>query len=628
MIFGDPLEAAGLGRGVPAPPGSQGRPCAEPRRFGRGELSLMGLLFTLALCLRVVYVFHHGFDSDESQHLHVAWAWTQGLLPYRDVFDNHAPLFHLLHAPLVAAAGETPNILFLSRLTMLPWYLAALWSTFALGKSLYTARAGAWAALLVAVWPDFFFKSLEFRADDLWVVFWLLSLVVLLGGEWRGRRALAGGALLGAAVGTSLKSVMLISSLCGAALILPLLSRRMRERITPRRLAACLLLAALGACLVPAGLALYFAFRGALGPFLYGTFLHNVQSKGSAWLRPRSLLFLPGLALLIAGVRMFLGRARREEKDPRRALVATTAGIYYLWLMTLWPVVTKQDFLPLHPLVAVLAAGALAASPRLAAIGLSGRFPAALAGPAALMLCWLPLTSAPWEDHTGSEVRLLSTVLRLTEPEDFILDRKGETVFRRRPFFYVMESLTREGLDRGVIPDRIPEDLVATRTCVTVDSVRRFPPRASRFILENYISVGPLRVAGQRLDVPPPGRAPKVTFEVAVPARYGLVAKEGPVSGTLDGQPYLGPRFLAAGRHDFVAAERPGRLALVWAQALERGFSPFRPRPSVPPFRPSGGSSERSEHVSDSPPAGRSPSGANRPPRRSLPPRGAPAGSA
>ena len=105
MIFGDPLEAAGLGRGVPAPPGSQDRPCAKPRRFGRGELSLMGLLFTLALCLRVVYVFHHGFDSDESQHLHVAWAWTQGLLPYRDVFDNHAPLFHLLHAPLVADAA-------------------------------------------------------------------------------------------------------------------------------------------------------------------------------------------------------------------------------------------------------------------------------------------------------------------------------------------------------------------------------------------------------------------------------------------------------------------------------------------------------------------------------------------
>src|SRR5262247_3871022 len=63
------------------------------------------------LGLRLPYVFAYPFDSDEPQHLHVAWAWTRGLLQYRDVFDNHAPLFHMLSAPLVALFGETPRIL-------------------------------------------------------------------------------------------------------------------------------------------------------------------------------------------------------------------------------------------------------------------------------------------------------------------------------------------------------------------------------------------------------------------------------------------------------------------------------------------------------------------------------------
>src|SRR6266436_7668826 len=65
--------------------------------------------------LRVVYIFHYRIDSDEPQHLHVVWGWVHGLVQYRDVFDNHAPLFHLFSAPLVALIGDRPDILALLR---------------------------------------------------------------------------------------------------------------------------------------------------------------------------------------------------------------------------------------------------------------------------------------------------------------------------------------------------------------------------------------------------------------------------------------------------------------------------------------------------------------------------------
>lgn len=66
----------------------------------------MGLaaLLVLGLALRVLMAWRFRVDSDEPQHLHVVWAWTHGLLPYRDVFDNHMPLFHLLSGILVAGA--------------------------------------------------------------------------------------------------------------------------------------------------------------------------------------------------------------------------------------------------------------------------------------------------------------------------------------------------------------------------------------------------------------------------------------------------------------------------------------------------------------------------------------------
>jgi hypothetical protein len=43
----------------------------------------------------------------------------------------------------------------------------------------------------------------------------------------------------------------------------------------------------------------------------------------------------------------------------------------------------------------------------------------------------------------------------------------------------------------------------------------------------------------------------------------------------LDGTPYDGARFLDAGRHGYAPAPGDARIAVIWAQAAERGFSPF-----------------------------------------------------
>ena len=60
----------------------------------RREKLTFALFAALALVLRAAALFRYRFDSDEQQHLHVTWGWTAGLMQYRDLFDNHAPLFH------------------------------------------------------------------------------------------------------------------------------------------------------------------------------------------------------------------------------------------------------------------------------------------------------------------------------------------------------------------------------------------------------------------------------------------------------------------------------------------------------------------------------------------------------
>src|SRR5436305_15230073 len=112
--------------------------------ISRSERLLAMAIAAVTLAMRAVAFFHYRFDSDEPQHLHVAWGWTAGLLQYRDLFDNHAPLFHMLTAPLLALVGERPTVLFYMRLPMLLLWAVVLASTFIIARRLYDARVAAW----------------------------------------------------------------------------------------------------------------------------------------------------------------------------------------------------------------------------------------------------------------------------------------------------------------------------------------------------------------------------------------------------------------------------------------------------------------------------------------------------
>src|SRR6266496_4001410 len=135
--------------------------------MSRLERTLVASLAAVSLLFRALAFFHYRFDSDEPQHLHVTWGWTAGLLQYRDVFDNHAPLFHIVTAPLLALVGERPTVLFYMRIPMLVLWAAVLASTYAVARRLYDARVAVWSALLLSVVPAFFLRSLEYRTDNL-----------------------------------------------------------------------------------------------------------------------------------------------------------------------------------------------------------------------------------------------------------------------------------------------------------------------------------------------------------------------------------------------------------------------------------------------------------------------------
>ena len=84
-------------------------------------------------------------------------------------------------------------------------------------------------------------------------------------------------------------------------------------------------------------------------------------------------------------------------------------------------------------------------------------------------------------------------------------------------------------------------------------------------------------MAGTLLDASERDPAGEIPFDVAIPARYALIGQSETPAGVLDGTPYDGARFLDAGPHGYAPGPGDVRIAVIWAQAAERGFSPFLP---------------------------------------------------
>jgi hypothetical protein len=184
---------------------------------GPAECAAAVSLFVIMIALRIVNIIGYRFDADESQHLHVIWGWAHGLVQYRDLFDNHMPLFQIMLAPIFGLIGDRANDLCWMRFALLPMYFVAAWCIYRIGTLLFSRRVGVWAVILAGSYPSYHFTSLEFRTDNVWAPLWLICITVLIGGALTVPRALAAGFLLGLCFAVSMKSTLFLLSILVAA---------------------------------------------------------------------------------------------------------------------------------------------------------------------------------------------------------------------------------------------------------------------------------------------------------------------------------------------------------------------------------------------------------------------------
>jgi hypothetical protein len=511
-------------------------------------------LIATAVAVRAALIFRYRFDSDEPQHMHVAWGWAHGLAQYRDVFDNHMPLFHLLTSPLFAATGDDPRLLFAARFSMIPLFLAALVLVWRIARSLFDEPTAWWSAALAAVVPPFFLGSLEYRTDDLWLVLWLGVIAVAVSNAAPARKAAIGGLLLGGAFGVSMKSTLFVVVLVIALVATLLLTMRRAPLPPPRLIARCALIAVAATAVVPALIAAGFAMTGLWAPFVYGVFAHNSVPFAHAW---HVLWFIP-LYFVIRNVALRIAASDGEASLVRRRLFAFLAcGVYLALYASFAPMTNLETYLPFYPLAAILATPLLMRRERL------------LPALAMAMIAVIVITARPWRNEAERSIVLVEEIVALTQPGEPVMDLKGETVFRQRPFYFVLEAVTNVKLRFGQIRHTIADALVYKRTYVVAGEAL-LPPAARMFVRRYYVPWGIVHVAGAQLKPLHEGSA--TSFDIAVPGPYVVLGERGVVRATIDGVAVNGSGInLAAGRHRVVAHDKAERPLVIWSGTLRGG---------------------------------------------------------
>jgi LmbE family N-acetylglucosaminyl deacetylase len=586
-----PMSEHPLDSGVSTTPSHQtlkydgGGPAMKPSRSlengsksTRWQVWIFRLAIVAFVLSRLMLAWQQPIDSDEPQHAHVAWAWAHGFVQYRDVFDNHTPLFHLLSTPLAALIGDRADILALLRCGIIGLNLITLFLVWRICSSLFSAQAARWAVIALAFFPPFFLYGAEFRTDALWTTLWVAWIAVVTSRIDLGKRCFWGGLLMAACFSVSLKSILLLLAI--AAAFAAALTLRPRFAPASRKIEAGAIVK--GSILALAGFVVFagsivglFIALGA-GPAMYRCVVeHNLAGNDldvsdrlvSSLLDPRIWLFVPAMYF----VAFQLAKFDSVERRFRIAFLVLLTGCYPLLLRGIWPVITRQDFLLYYPLLCASLSPLIFWTGKRLPRQMCSSPLTPLVGFAVLLLVeggWS--TGLLLRKHSTDpvEAERIGQVLRLTNPGETVLDPKGEVVLRPRPIYDVLELFTMKKYLDDLMTDRIPEQLIARHTMVAVRS-DRYPEHTRRFLQENYLTSGRLLIAGIEAHENAGGA---FQFHLSLGGSYVFLSNGHLLSGKLNGVQISGKAEMEPGFFEFVPDTGDWPVTIQWERAYQMGI--------------------------------------------------------
>jgi len=480
-------------------------PLHEEARCGTNG-SLYFLLLAIAGCflVRIPVLQHRFFDPDEFEHAHAAWCVFKGMIPYKDFFEHHTPLYYYALSPFfhwfrVDLSFESARhfLIFGRGLSLLLAFLSVL-LIILIGRLWEDRNVGLGAGLFLVLQPFFFHKNVEIRPDVLALPFFLGSLWFLLRGlarsTDRAKRSrvsfLAGGLCLGAAIMCTQKMLFVLPGLL-AGLGSWSLFAKTQPGPCSRMLSTVAFL--LGLCISTTLTWAAFALHHGGAELIANNFLLNAKWKHVSHEQLLRLMETswPALILSLLGASTYLYRFFRSEKRQYGGFLLLSILLGLIVGILIVPGAHRQYYLMLLPIVCLFAAKGLFVLLERA----QKRARAWI-----LVLAMLPLAGLTvldlhdtFKSRNDSQLARLRYVFENTEPTDVMMDGiEGTGVFRPHALYHfflhaeILDMLPREQVDAYV--NALESGKIRPRLIALDDNLVALGTRFLRFVKRNYSS--------------------------------------------------------------------------------------------------------------------------------------------
>src|SRR6266446_5415065 len=164
--------------------------------------------------------------------------------------------------------------------------------------------------------------------------------------------------LIGLCFGVSMKTLLLVMSILIGGFVTLIFVGRERLGIGWGQILGALAAFFASALIVPATIVAAFTLYGIWPQFRYWVFDHNVvpglRDHPAWWM----IIFAVGFLLVTLGARRIVAATPEAAVAARRSFVFVTAGFFITALVSFWPFLSRQDYLPFYPLAFVICTGA------------------------------------------------------------------------------------------------------------------------------------------------------------------------------------------------------------------------------------------------------------------------------
>ena len=458
------------------------------------------------MVLRVALTFNRELDIDEFQHLHAAWMLSQHYVLYRDVWENHTPLFYYLLLPLFRCCREGPGLVLIARVISSCAALGILLLTYVLARIDHDKLTSLLAVIILSYMVIFAEKSIEVRPDQFLIILWLASLWISIRAFSNSRRLgfFAAGLLLGIAFLFSQKALLPYAAMSFTFLVCSYIGGWQRAFLRFLRIQSSYTLGFL--IPVAACLALFY-HSGTLKEMITSTVLESFTYPNNY--RPFYLLALRNISfflLALAGVIMHMRQLKKSAAAVRANQSVLLIPVLFLLIVFLFfqTAPYPQSALLFAPVLAIYGAEAFRKSldgillsrrketqgqtSRLNARGLLP-FTAALATGLVIPCAILILRGHPFSNTSARQFRTMEYVLNHTHSNDVIFDGESAYVFRPQAYFYgsLFHAIVWR-IQRGEIKQDIAESLTRTDCKVVIydERVSTLPQPVQLFLKANY----------------------------------------------------------------------------------------------------------------------------------------------